>query len=220
MSEEKNDIALVKASELAMVPDNFLNTNQLKFVLKRTPKQYVRKRAAKGGGTWDYVSGGYVKKALNLVFGWDWTFRVLDKWKDGGECIVHGQLTVSSHGVTVIKEQFGNKEIIYRKQKPEEVVAGAERIPLSIGNDYKSACTDALKKCAAELGFAADIYNKEEFKEVQVVEDDPMNWDDLRELFDLKKEHLTDEDRIYMKRVIDNQEQHSFSKVQTTLKAL
>jgi len=46
--------------------------------------------------------------------------------------------------------------------------ANGNRVPLSIGNDLKSAATDCLKKCAAEIGIAADIYNKDEFKEIQV----------------------------------------------------
>ena len=40
---------------------------------------------------------------------------------------------------------------------------------MSIGNDLKAAATDALKKCAAELGVAADIYNKQDFQAVKVV---------------------------------------------------
>jgi len=43
-----------------------------------------------------------------------------------------------------------------------------DRIPLSIGNDLKSAATDCLKKCASEIGIASDIYNKDEFREVKV----------------------------------------------------
>ena len=55
--------------------------------------------------------------------------------------------------------QYVNKDIIFRKNSEE---------PLSIGNDMKAAATDALKKCAAEIGIAADIYNKMDFKEVNV----------------------------------------------------
>jgi len=55
--------------------------------------------------------------------------------------------------------QYGCKEIMCRK--------GTD-IPLNLGNDLKAAATDALKKCAAELGIAADIYNADEFREVDV----------------------------------------------------
>ena len=37
---------------------------------------------------------------------------------------------------------------------------------LDYGNDLKAATTDALKKCASELGIASDIYGANEFKEI------------------------------------------------------
>ncbi len=161
---KENNLALISAEDLSLVDDNSLNANQLAQILKRTPKAYVKKRPAKGGGTWDYVSGGYVKKVLNLMFGWDWDFEVLEDKIMHDEAIVKGRLTCRSNGRTIIKTQYGNKDIMYKRG----IDAQGNRVPLSIGNDLKSAATDCLKKCAAEIGIAADIYNKDEFKEIQV----------------------------------------------------
>jgi len=161
---KENNLALISAEDLSLVDDNSLNANQLAQILKRTPKAYVKKRPAKGGGTWDYVSGGYVKKVLNLMFGWDWDFEVLEDKIMHDEAIVKGRLTCRSNGRTIIKTQYGNKDIMYKRGTD----ANGNRVPLSIGNDLKSAATDCLKKCAAEIGIAADIYNKEDFKEIQV----------------------------------------------------
>jgi len=161
---KENNLALISAEDLSLVDDNSLNANQLAQILKRTPKAYVKKRPAKGGGTWDYVSGGYVKKVLNLMFGWDWDFEVLEDKIMHDEAIVKGRLTCRSNGRTIIKTQYGNKDIMYKRGTD----AQGNRVPLSIGNDLKSAATDCLKKCAAEIGIAADIYNKDEFKEIQV----------------------------------------------------
>lgn len=147
---------IVKATDLSLT-DSSLNERQLQLLLKKTPDKYVRKRPAKGGGQWDYVTGGYVKKVLNLMFGFNWDFEILEQLILHGEAIVKGKLTIRTNGSTVVKMQFGNKDIICKK--------GTD-IPLSIGNDLKSAATDCLKKCAAEIGIAADIYNKEEFREV------------------------------------------------------
>ena len=124
--------------------------------------QYIKKRPAKGGGTWDYVSGGHVRKVLNLAFGWDWDFEIVDEMIRDGEVVVKGRLTVRNGDRVVVKNQYGNKEIVKKKGMDQ---------PLSIGNDLKAAATDALKKCAAELGIAADIYNKEDFKPVKVATD-------------------------------------------------
>ena len=43
--------------------------------------------------------------------------------------------------------------------------------PLDLGNDLKAATTDALKKCASELGIASDIYAPNEFKAIHVMSD-------------------------------------------------
>ena len=101
------------------------------------------------------------------MFGWDWDFEIIEQMILHGEAIVKGKLTCRTNGKTIIKTQFGNKDIIYKKD-----MVNGERVPLSIGNDLKAAATDALKKCAAEIGIAADIYNAEEFQSINVIEDD------------------------------------------------
>jgi len=161
---KENNLALISAEELSLVDDNSLNANQLAQILKRTPKAYVKKRPAKGGGTWEYVTSGYVKKVLNLMFGWDWDFEILEDKVMHDEVIVKGRLTCRSNGRTIVKTQYGNKDIMYKRGTD----AQGNRIPLSIGNDFKSASSDCLKKCASEIGIAQDIYNKEDFKEVKV----------------------------------------------------
>lgn len=156
------DLAIIEVGEASLVENNFLNGSQLNIILAPTPPQYIKKRPAKGGGTWDYVTGGYVRKVLNLAFGWDWDFEIVDEMIRDGEVVVKGRLTVRNGDRVVVKNQYGNKEIVKKKGMDQ---------PLSIGNDLKAAATDALKKCAAELGIAADIYNKEDFKPVKVATD-------------------------------------------------
>ena len=199
---------IVSADDLSLVEDNSLNANQLKQLLKKTPAQYVKKRPAKGGGQWDYVTGGYVKKVLNLMFGWDWDFEIISEQVLHGEAIVKGKLTCRTNGRTIVKMQFGNKDIMCKK--------GTD-IPLSIGNDLKAASTDALKKCAAEIGIAADIYNKEDFREITVSSTDNI-LDELLLLFK-EKSHLLDVDELLnANRIIGYNEKHSFKKLITLLK--
>jgi len=163
MENKNNELALVTVDDLTYAEGNMLNQQQLQKLLSVTPKQYVKKRPAKGGGEWEYVTGGYIRKVLNLMFGWDWDFEILDEKIMHGEAIVKGRLTCRTAGKTIVKTQYGNKDIILRKADEK-----GERAPLSIGNDLKAAATDCLKKCAAEIGIAADIYNKEDFKAVKV----------------------------------------------------
>jgi hypothetical protein len=180
-----------------------MNEYQLQQILKKTPAKFIKERPAKGGGKWRYVTGGYITKCLNLMFGWDWDFEILDEKVliEAGEVVVKGKLTVRSNGKTIVKTQYGNKDIVFKK----DVVSK----PLSIGNDLKSAATDALKKCAASLGIAQDVYAPEEFKEVIVEEanfkdlalmlsncsdfdDYKMIWDSLTEQEQLTYKYLFD----------------------------
>lgn len=212
-----HDLALVHPDELSLVDGNSLNEEQLKLILKKTPKQYVKSRPAKGGGTWSYVSGGYIKKCLNLMFGWDWDFEIISEQVTHGEAIVKGRLTCRSNGKQIVKMQFGNKDIIYKKQTPEQIQKGEDKIPLSIGNDLKAAATDCLKKCAAEIGLAADIYNAEDFREINVSAE-TIELEYLKELYDLKKDKCSEDEIINIERIIQQEEKNSYKKVQTILK--
>ena len=214
---------IVSESELALSDNNNLNKNQLSFLLKKTPEKYVKTRPAKGGGQWQYVSGGYVKKCLNLMFGWDWDFRIIEHKFDLdikqayvlGELkcrVVNPILDNPSNKSEIVKMQFGRVDIKFKR---------GTQIPLDIGNDLKAAATDALKKCASELGIAADIYGKNEFKELTVVEE--MTNDEKKELikklFDnVTSEQLNETDIMNIERVLEMNEVLSYDKVLRTLK--
>ena len=201
---------IVSESDLSLVENNALNSNQLGRLLKQTPTKYVKQRPAKGGGTWDYVTGGYVRKCLNLMFGWDWSFEIVEQMVLHGEAIVKGKLTCNSNGKTIVKMQFGNKDIMMKK--------GTE-IPLSIGNDLKAASTDCLKKCAAEIGIAADIYNKEDFQSINVIPNEDI-LSQIKELFELKTGSLEREDYDIISNTIKGEIKANYTKVLNQLKAL
>ena len=158
--------ALAKAKEAKetkdklMLGNSFLTAKQLLGILQRTPKNHIYTRPAKGGGTWDYVTGTYIKKVLNHVFGWMWDFRIAGERLEYGQVIVKGELTVKNKKgeALVTKMQYGRADIKLKKGTKQ---------PLDLGNDFKSAATDALKKCASEFGIASDIYGKNEFKEIR-----------------------------------------------------
>jgi hypothetical protein len=137
-------------------------------------------------------------------------FEIIDEKIIDGEAIVKGRLTCRSNGKVIVKMQYGNKDIVCKK---------GSTTPLSIGNDLKSAATDALKKCAAEIGIAADIYNKLDFKEVRV-DTSKVTSEDVKELFDLKKDALSESDRTDIERILANGEEASYKKVVNKLKAL
>lgn len=212
--------------ELSLSGTSLLKPQQVQFLLRRTPKKYIKERPAKGGGKWKYVSGKYVRKCLNLLFGWDWDFDILSETIAHGEVVVKGRLTVRVNGQAIVKTQMGNKEIIYKRVPvlddngiPAKDERGKVKMepgpePLSIGNDMKAAATDALKKCASELGIAADVYSDDdEFTEVVVYE---ANTDTILEqiqtLYLDVDELLAEDDRIHLDRIIKEKEEMSYPK--------
>lgn len=160
------DPKMITTADISKSNDLILSVGQLNGVIGKTPEKAKKIRAAKGAGTWTYVSGSYMKKQLNILFGWNWDFEIVSEQilTEAGEVVVKGKLTCRSNGQTIVKMQYGNKDIVFRK---------GTKTPLSIGNDLKAAATDALKKCAAEIGIAQDVYGPEDFKDVEVVVEIP-----------------------------------------------
>jgi hypothetical protein len=136
-----------------------LTNEQINIILSKTPKKYIKTRPAKGGGTWDFVSVSYITKCLNLMFGWDWDFEIIDEQILDRQVIVKGKLTCRVGDRQIVKMQYGRKDIVKKKNSD---------IPLDVGNDLKAAASDSLKKCASSIGIAADIYGGDDFKEVKV----------------------------------------------------
>jgi len=152
--EEKNELTM------AITP---ISKEQMLKIFQRTPLEHIYVRPAKGGGQWSFVTGVYVKKILNYVFGFLWDFEIKDKGREGDQVWVLGRLTVKNNlgSVMIVKEQFGRADIKLKK---------GTNTPLDYGNDLKAASTDALKKCASELGIASDIYGKNEFKDIKGID--------------------------------------------------
>lgn len=139
------------------LPKTWLSDKQILQMVQRTPPEHIFKRPGKGGKDFDYVTGVYVTKALNFIFGWNWDFEVLSHGIQGEQIWVHGKLTVhgGKPGETIIKTQFGRADIKFIK---------GSKTMVDFGNDLKAATTDALKKCASLLGIASDVYGKAEYK--------------------------------------------------------
>lgn len=152
-----------------MLPASWLSEKQVLKMLQKTPKEHVHNRPGKGGKDFDYVTGIYVKKVLNFVFGWNWDYFIIKQEIFGlaegyGQIVTTGRLVVKDgKGNTVTKEQNGSAEVKYIKGSVE---AGKPK-PVNLGNDFKASATDALKKCASEFGIASDVYGKNEFKEIK-----------------------------------------------------
>ena len=136
--------------------------------LQRTPDRFIKQRPGKGGGTFKYVTGAYMKKTLNYMFGWLWDSEVVRSENvviDGTivEIVVDVKCTFRVYDdktkeyLTITKTQAGGAEVKYKK---------GTKIPMDFANDRKAAITDGVKKCASELGIASDVYSEDEFRDV------------------------------------------------------
>lgn len=91
-----------------------------------------------------------------------------------GVVSVRGRLTCRTKDTngdwhSIVREQYGRSEVKWQtvtkngtKSRKIDEWTG-KPIPLDFGNDLKAATSDALKKCAAQLGIAADVYDPDEF---------------------------------------------------------
>jgi len=110
------------------------------------PDSDIRQRKSSYGLV-KYVDGATVLKRLNDTFDGDWSFEVVEYKILDEEVLVLGRLTVA--GIT--RMAFGGSSIT-RARETGEIV--------SLVDDAKSACTDAIKKIASTLGVGlAQLYS-------------------------------------------------------------
>ncbi len=166
--------------KMALV-QTWVSAAQLIKIVQKTPPEHIYKRPGKGGKEFTYVTGNYVEKVLNFVFGWNWDFEILEHGKEGNQVWVKGKLTIKSpKGETITKSQFGRADI-------KMLTKGGM---VDFGNDLKAASTDALKKCASLLGIASDIYGKQEYKQeanIDIREEPIVAHDESQEIPDGEK---------------------------------
>lgn len=179
-----------------------LTTQQIQKFFTATPKDKIKKRPAKGGGEWSYVSGSYTTQVLNSLFAYNWSFEVLTSMQEAlatantGTVVVQGRLKVKIGDDWITKEQYGRAEIKYLTEGkyPNKTIRlddKGNKMLLDFGNDLKAAATDAKKKCASELGLFADVYSQEDFFEAEITDGDSITTAELEKKFNEEIKKLT-----------------------------
>ena len=149
------------------------------------------------------------------MFGWDWDFEIIDEKFDLniGQAYVKGRLTCRVGDRAIVKMQFGRCDIKFKNDWVEGKKIPTKN-PLDIGNDLKAAATDALKKCASELGIAADVYAPNEFRELSVT--GRMDIEEKREyllkLLEECREYISEDDALNLERICETKEVVSYDK--------
>ena len=104
----------------------------------------IRTRQGRNGLTLAYVEVGDVIERLNSALP-SWSFEVVSHQVLDDEVVVHARLRAGD----VVKEDFGAHEVTKSRQDGSTVC---------VGDDLKSAASDALKRCARLMGVALDLY--------------------------------------------------------------
>lgn len=115
-----------------------------------TPPQCIKQRQGRGGLKLSYVEGHYIKRLLNYFFPGAWEFERTGGERVDDQLTVFGKLTIHCKDGARAVSSTGSAEIKYVKNSKK---------PVSLGDDWKGAETDCLKKCASCFGFAADVYS-------------------------------------------------------------
>lgn len=113
-----------------------------------------------------YVTQEQVISRLNEVLGPDgWSFQIMERghYAESDEVWCHGKLTAYFRGTDhpVVREQYGSQKI-ERASGKAKLAAGTV---LDFGFNMKGAATDALKKCAMNIGVALYLSSKEKSAE-------------------------------------------------------
>jgi len=120
---------------------------------EKTPKSVIKQRRGSGGMMFPYIPIDYTVSKLDERFGIFWEDEVVSTEKTSTHIICQVKLTIKSpSGFSVSRPGFGRAAIKFFKGTKD---------PVDIGNDYKAAHSDALKKAASLFGIGADVYYKE-----------------------------------------------------------
>lgn len=153
-----------------------------KVVKEKLDKSWIKTRK-QGGTTLSYIGGHTVIHLLNKAFGFGWSFEIVredvvesvpkpaTEWVNrrkeykrdsNGQIIMEaqppvvkvlGRLSVPGYGV---KEQYGSKVLIGGATEQESA--------------FKSASTDAMKKCASLFGIGLELWGEEGLEDDEPVE--------------------------------------------------
>lgn len=129
---------------------------------KPFPAEMLRS-VQKGGTNLTYVPIAEVIARLNDVLGNGWSYEVLDRWATGEKetdtgtyplmCMAHVRLTMTVNDATATRDGIGGQAVKFLKDGTA---------PVDLGDEWKGAVSDALKKAAQHFGVGLELARKED----------------------------------------------------------
>ena len=147
---------MAKDTAITTVNQGITDT-QWKAIGAITPADKIKTRPGNAGRMFTYVEVGYVISQLDEAFGRLWDWEVIEQNVGQSQVWVRGRLTIHvAPNFDLKKDAFGSSDI--KKFT-------TTKMAIDIGNDLKSASSDALKKAASYLGIASDVYFPHEYQD-------------------------------------------------------
>lgn len=158
----QKDTQIIPKSESGLMPENLTNALFQKWqkmpveerliMLQTTDKQYIEERKGRGGKMYPYVKGSYMVQCANMAFGFSWSSQVQQWEKTDTEIICMGYIEAEINGKIICKYAIGQQDIAFVKDTKTVVC---------LGDNYKAAHTDMIKKALSFFGIAKDVYSGE-----------------------------------------------------------
>lgn len=138
--------------------------NDIQALLNESFPKEVERQLKKGGTSLTYIPVSEVISRLNKVLGFDgWAYEIIKCERDALDpefIVAHVRLSVLSKDdfTNVVKDGFGGQKI--KRTKAGDIV--------DLGDEFKGAVSDALKKAAQALGVGLYLARSEEAMEIEV----------------------------------------------------
>jgi hypothetical protein len=136
----------------------------------------MERSVSKSGRSLTYIPISEVIARLNKVIGLgNWSSEIISIGRDATDLdwvVAHVRLTVTLDGVTISKDGVGGQQVKYTK---------AGKV-LDLGDEFKGAMSDALKKAAQQLGVGLYLARDDAAMEVEEALSAPPSMTD--QLFD------------------------------------
>lgn len=157
--QQEIDWVAVRKKERQEQRESIANTQSL---LNEQFPQEVERQLKKGGAFLTYIPVSEVITRLNKVIGFDgWSYEIVKCERDSLDpdfIVAHVRLTVYTDGdrfMHVTKDGFGGQKI--KRTKQGDIV--------DLGDEFKGAVSDALKKAAQTIGIGLYLARTEEAME-------------------------------------------------------
>ena len=163
-----------------------MTTTTAKSTYERLTAQFppaAERTVKKGGATLTYIPISEVVNRLNTVLGpGGWSSEVISARRDDRNpdwVIAHVRLTATIDGNLVSRDAVAGQPVKFKKDTD---------IPVDLGDEFKGACSDALKKAAQQIGVGAylarneDLLADEGFYAEPEVDEVTEMWADLLEI--------------------------------------